>query len=68
MGSFRFKKSVKPAPGVRLNGSKTEVGPSGGVRGARASIDIRRQESTWLGIPGTGLGWRSTAWWRRRRF
>jgi hypothetical protein len=67
MGSFRFRKSFKLAPGIRLNIGKRTVGVSGGVRGARTSINSRGQKSTWLGIPGTGLGWRSTSWWRRRK-
>jgi hypothetical protein len=67
MGSFRFRKSFKLISGVRVNVVKRGVGLSGGVRGARKSINSRGQTSTWMGIPGTGLGWHSTAWWLRRR-
>ena len=33
MGSMRFRKSVKIAPGVRMNIGKKSIGVSAGVRG-----------------------------------
>ena len=59
MGSFRFRKSVKIAPGLRLNINKKSVGISTGVRGARYSINSSGRRSSSVGIPGTGLSYRT---------
>lgn len=54
---FRFRKSIKLLPGVRVNISKSGVSTTLGPRGA--SIGIGKQ-GTFLniGIPGTGLSYR----------
>lgn len=57
MGSFRFRKSIKLAPGVRLSVSKRGLGISGGVRGARVSYHSSGRRTTSVGIPGTGVGY-----------
>ena len=57
MGSFRFRKSIKLGPGVRLNVSKTGLGASMGVRGARRSFHSSGRKTASVGIPGTGLGY-----------
>lgn len=57
MGSFRFRKSVKLGPGVRLNVSKRGLGMSGGVRGARVSYHSSGRRTTSVGIPGSGVGY-----------
>jgi hypothetical protein len=58
MGFFRFRKSVKIAPGVRLNFSRSGVSTTVGVRGL--SVNTGRR-GTYLnaGIPGTGIRSRS---------
>jgi hypothetical protein len=66
MGSWRFRRSVRLAPGVRLNFNKRSVGVSAGVRGARASINSDGQRTRSVGIPGTGLYYRSQSRGRRR--
>ena len=38
---FSFRKSKKLAPGIRLNVSKSGLGLSGGVRGARVSANTK---------------------------
>lgn len=58
---FRMRKSFKVAPGVRVNVSKSGVGASVGTRGARYSVHSSGRRTTSVGIPGTGVGWRSTA-------
>ena len=58
MGSFRFRRTVKIAPGVRLNINKKSVGLSAGVTGARISKNTDGQGTRSVGIPGTGLYWR----------
>jgi hypothetical protein len=59
MGSWRFRRSVKIAPGVRLNVNKRSVGISAGVRGARSSVNSDGRRTRSVGIPGTGLYYRS---------
>jgi tetratricopeptide (TPR) repeat protein len=51
---FRMRKSIKVAPGVRLNLSKTGVGASVGVGGMRYSAHSsgRRTVSARTGVPG----------------
>lgn len=51
---FRFRKSFKIAPGVRLNLSKSGIGMSAGVRGARIGMNSRGTYTS-VGIPGTGI-------------
>lgn len=50
----RFRKSVKIAPGVRLNVSKSGISTSIGRRGATVNLSKRGTRIT-TGIPGTGL-------------
>ncbi|MDC4405094.1 DUF4236 domain-containing protein [Acinetobacter baumannii] len=52
---FNFRKSIKIAPGVRLNvGKKGISSVSIGGKGARVSVGKKGTRTT-LGIPGTGL-------------
>jgi tetratricopeptide (TPR) repeat protein len=60
MGSFRFRRSIRLGPGVRLNVGKTGLGVSMGVRGARRSFHSSGRETASVGIPGTGLGYVET--------
>lgn len=53
--SLRFRRSMKIAPGLRLNFSKSALGLSLGVPGARVSINTRGEIYGSTGIPGTGL-------------
>ena len=53
--SLRFRRSIKLIPGVRLNFSKSAIGLSVGVPGARVSINSKGDVYTSAGIPGTGL-------------
>ncbi len=54
---FRFRKSFKIAPGIRLNMSKSGIGMSAGVKGFRITkrADGRVQRTT--SIPGTGISY-----------
>lgn len=60
MGSFRARKSIKIAPGLRVTASKTGLGLSAGVRGARYSVHSSGRRTASVGIPGTGLGYQET--------
>lgn len=57
---LRFRKSVKIAPGVRLNISKKSVGISAGVKGYRKSINSSGRVTTSIGVPGTGVSYVKT--------
>jgi hypothetical protein len=54
--AWGFRKSVKLAPGVRLNLGKRGAGVSVGRRGVRASANTRGQRS--LSASLLGLFWR----------
>jgi hypothetical protein len=53
---FRFRRSVRIMPGVRLNLSKSGISTSLGGRGATLNIGRRGTRAT-VGIPGTGLSY-----------
>ena len=53
---WRFRKSIKLMPGVRLNLSKTGVSTSIGRPGATVNIRGRRVRGT-VGIPGSGVSY-----------
>lgn len=55
---FRFGRSMRLIPGVRLNFSKSGVSASFGVRGASVTVGGRGTHLN-LGIPGTGLSYRT---------
>ena len=52
--ALRIRKSIKIAPGVRINISKGGVSTSLGVKGATANLSKRGTRIT-TGIPGTGI-------------
>jgi hypothetical protein len=53
---FRFRKTIKLFPGVRLNFSKSGVSTSIGAPGATINISKRGTRGT-VGIPGTGISY-----------
>lgn len=53
---FRFRRSVRIMPGVRLNFSTRGVSTSLGGRGATLNLSRRGTRAT-VGIPGTGLSY-----------
>lgn len=67
---FRFRRTVKIMPGVRLNVGKKGVSVSAGRRGANVTIGKTGVRTT-VGLPGTGLSHttlhRSNAQGRRAR-
>jgi hypothetical protein len=60
MGYFRFRKTISVLPGVKVNLSKTGVSTSVGGKGATLNIGHGKKNVT-LGIPGTGLSYRTQA-------
>lgn len=57
---FRFHRSIRLIPGVRLNLSKSGISTSFGVPGYRVNYGPRGKTKT-VGLPGTGLSWRETS-------
>lgn len=53
---FRFRRSVKIAPGLRLNFGKRGVSVSAGPRGAMINVGRRGTRLT-TSIPGTGISY-----------
>ena len=51
---LRFKKSIKLAPGVRINISKSGISTTMGKKGASVSLGKNGVYAN-LGIPGTGI-------------
>ena len=56
MGFFRFRRSIKIAPGIRWNFGKKSTSLSIGGRGANYTIGTSGSRTT-VGIPGTGLSY-----------
>jgi hypothetical protein len=53
---FRFRRSIKILPGIRLNVGKRGVSTSIGVRGAHITVGNGQVRET-VGLPGTGLSY-----------
>ncbi|MBZ0252365.1 MAG: DUF4236 domain-containing protein [Candidatus Methylomirabilis sp.] len=58
--AFRFRKSFKLAPGLRVNLSKSGASLSLGGRGASFNVGSRGTRAT-VGIPGTGLSYTTSS-------
>ena len=58
MGLFRFRRSIKMAPGLRWNIGKRSTSFSIGPRGLKLTAGTRGVRTT-VGIPGTGLSYTS---------
>src|SRR5450631_2506496 len=56
MGFFRFRRSIKLFPGVRINLSKSGASTSIGVRGAHVTVGHDQVRET-VGIPGSGISY-----------
>lgn len=64
--SFRFRKSIKIAPGIRVNLSKSGVSTSIGPKGSTVNISKRGVKHT-AGIPGTGLSYQSQVYKAKKK-
>lgn len=53
---FRFRRSIRILPGIRLNIGKRGVSTSIGVRGAHITVGHGQVRET-VGIPGSGLSY-----------
>ncbi len=59
--SFRFRKSVKIAPGVKLNFNKKSTGITFGGKGFHYTVNNKGKRTTSVGVPGTGLYYSNTS-------
>ncbi|GAA4534141.1 DUF4236 domain-containing protein [Amycolatopsis samaneae] len=64
---FRYRKSFRVAPGVRMTVSKSEVGYSVGGKGIRVTKRARGGMQTTISAPGTGLSYTTSTRRRTRR-
>jgi len=56
---LRFQRRIRIAPGVRLNLSKSGIGGSVGRTGLRLGVDAKPRKYFSMGLPGTGLSYRT---------
>lgn len=56
----RFRKSIKVAPGIKLNVNKSSVSLTAGVKGYHKTINSKGTVTTSASIPGTGLSYVDT--------
>jgi Protein of unknown function (DUF4236) len=56
---FRFQRRIQIAPGLRLNLSKSGMGIGLGRNGFRIGIDSKGRKYFSVGLPGTGLSYRT---------
>ena len=54
---LNFRKSINLGKGFKLNVGKKSVGISGGVKGARVSMNSSGRKTATFSIPGTGLSY-----------
>ncbi len=57
---LRFRKSIKVAPGVKLNLNKNSASVTVGTKRAHYTVNSNGKKTTSAGIPGTGLSYVST--------
>jgi tetratricopeptide (TPR) repeat protein len=57
MGYLRVRRSIRIAPGIRLNVGKRGISTSVGVRGFHETVHISGARRMSIGIPGTGLSY-----------
>lgn len=57
---LRFRKSIKIAPGVKINLNKNSISATVGTRGAHYTVNSKGKKTTTVGVPGTGLSYTSS--------
>lgn len=58
---LRYRKSIKIAPGVRLNINKKSASISVGGKGLRYTVNSNGRKTKTVGIPGTGISYSETS-------
>ncbi|MBU3643686.1 MAG: DUF4236 domain-containing protein, partial [Candidatus Nanopelagicaceae bacterium] len=64
---LRFRRTLKIAPGLRLNFNKNSVGLSIGPRGAKYTINSSGRHTASVGVPGSGLSYSESSGGGKRR-
>ena len=54
---FRFRRTIKILPGVRLNINKSSASISVGPKGLKHTISTNGTRTNTVGIPGSGLSY-----------
>lgn len=54
---LNFRKSIHLGKGFKLNIGKSSIGISGGVKGARVSMNSKGRKTATFSLPGTGLSY-----------
>lgn len=62
---FRFRRSIRIMPGVRLNLGRRGTSVSVGVRGAHVTVGPSGVRQT-VGVPGTGMSYTTNESWNAR--
>ena len=57
----RFRRSIRVVPGVKINLNKKSVGVTVGRRGMHYTVNSKGQQTTSVGLPGTGLSVQHTS-------
>lgn len=64
---LRFRKSIKVAPGVKLNLNRNSTSVTIGTKGAHYTVNSNGKKTTSASIPGTGLSYVSTTSGKKRK-
>ena len=57
---LRFRKSIKIAPGLKINLNKNSVSATIGTKGAHYTVNSKGKKTVSAGIPGTGISYVKT--------
>ncbi len=57
---FRFRRTIRVAPGLSINLGKKSASLRVGGRGAGYTISTNGNRTTTVGLPGTGISWTKT--------
>lgn len=58
---LRFRKSIKIAPGVKVNLNKNSVSATVGTKGAHYTVNSKGKKTASVGIPGTGVSYTTSS-------
>lgn len=58
---LRFRKSIKIAPGVKVNLNKSSTSVTVGTKGKHYTVNSKGKTTKTIGIPGTGLSYSTTS-------
>lgn len=65
--AVRFRKSIKIAPGIKINLNKKSTSMTIGGKGFHKTFSSTGKTTTTVGVPGTGLYYTETTSGKRRK-